>query len=335
MIIVLYIGWLMKALLCTTYGPASGLELQDIPEPQITDDQVLIDVSHCGLNFPDTLTIKGEDQYGPPMPFSPGGEYSGVISEVGANVDHVKVGDRVLVGTIWGGLREKAAAPGYNLHKLPDGMSFEIASIFLVTYGTAYHCLVDRAQLKFGETVAVLGAAGGIGLATIQVAKALGARVIACASTDEKLDVCRKSGADEVINYSNEDLKLRLKELTGGKGVDVVCDPVGSDYSEAALRATAWNGRFMVLGFTAGQIARIPLNLPLLKGNSISGVFWSTFVRKEPELNRKNINSLFALWIEGKIAPVVYKTYSFKDAKIAFDDIQERRVMGKVSIKVG
>lgn len=324
----------MKALLCTSYGPASGLEFSEIDNPQLSEDQVLIDVSHCGLNFPDTLTIQGKDQYGPPMPFSPGGEFSGTVAEIGSAVDHLQVGDRVLAGTIWGGLREKAVASAYNVHKIPDSMEFETASVFIVTYGTAYHCLVDRARLQPGETVAVLGAAGGIGLAIVQIAKALGARVIACASTDEKLMVCKKSGADELVNYTNTDLKIALKELTGGKGVDVVCDPVGSEYSEQALRATAWRGRFMVLGFTAGQIAKIPLNLPLLKGNSVSGVFWSTFARLEPDLNRQNINALFKLWEDHKISPVVYKTYSFDLARAAFDDILERKVMGKVSIKV-
>lgn len=325
----------MKALLCTSYGPASGLEFQDIVEPEIASDQVLIDVSHCGLNFPDTLTIQGKDQYGPPMPFSPGGEYSGVVASVGSEVDHVKVGDRVLAGTIWGGLREKAVAAAYNVHKLPDDMSFETASVFIVTYGTAYHCLVDRAQLQPGETVAVLGAAGGVGLAIVQVAKALGARVIACASSDERLEVCKRSGADEGINYSHEELKSRLKELTGGKGADVVCDPVGGEYSEKALRATAWQGRFMVLGFTAGQIAKIPLNLPLLKGNSINGVFWSTFARRQPEDNRHNVNALFELWKNGKLKPEVYQVYPFDQAREAFSDILERRVMGKVAIRVG
>lgn len=324
----------MKSLLCTTYGPPSNLEYKDINDPQPAEGQVIIDVNHCGLNFPDTLTIEGLDQYGPPMPFSPGGEYSGIVSAVGEGVEKIQIGDRVLAGTIWGGLAEKAVAGAYNVHKIPDEMDFETASVFIVTYGTAYHCLVDRASLKPGETVAVLGAAGGVGIACVQVAKALGARVIACASTDEKLEVCKRSGADELVNYSKENIKSRLKELTNGQGADVVCDPVGSEYSEQALRATAWRGRFMVLGFTAGQIAKIPLNLPLLKGNSINGVFWSTFARKQPDDNRQNINALFDLWKEGKLHPEIYKVYPFDRAKEAFSDILERRVMGKVAIRV-
>lgn len=323
-----------KAWVCNSYGPPESLNLENVEIVDPGPDEIQVEIRSCGLNFPDTLTIRGKDQYKPDLPFSPGAEHSGVVVAAGKNIDRFKVGDRVMSGTVWGSMRETITLKPYNVHHIPDEMDWNSAAVFPVTYGTAYHCLVDRARLLPGETVAVLGAAGGVGLAVIQVAKALGASVIACASTQEKLELCRQMGADHVVNYKEEDLKARLKELSNGKGVDVMCDPVGGKYSEAALRATGWGGRYMVLGFTDGQIARIPLNLPLLKGNAIVGVFWSTFARSYPEKNQANFNSLISLYTSGKLQPSIYKVYSFEEAPKAFADIEERRVQGKVVIEV-
>jgi NADPH:quinone reductase len=325
----------MRALLCKAYGPPSSLKVEEVETPIPGVGEIAIEVEACGVNFPDTLTILGQDQYHPPLPFSPGGEYAGTVVALGQGVEEFAVGDRVLTGTVWGGMREVAVAPVRNSYKIPANMDFLTASVFLCAYGTAYHCLVDRARLQPGETMAVLGASGGVGSALIQVGKILGARVIACASTDEKLAYCTGLGADDVVNYTKEDLKTRLKELTGGGGVDVCCDPVGSDYSEAGLRATGWGGRFMVLGFTAGSIPKIPTNLPLLKGNSIMGVFWSTSTRKQPEQNRANTQRLLEFYQQGKLKPSVYKTYPLEDAPKALQDVLERKVQGKISILIG
>ncbi|MEM7104862.1 MAG: NADPH:quinone oxidoreductase family protein [Bacteroidota bacterium] len=324
----------MKAILCRQYGPPESLEYADIPPEKPGEGQVLIDVYYAGVNFPDTLVILGRDQYKPTLPFSPGGEISGTIKAIGPGVKGFEIGDRVFAGTVWGGYREQVVARANNTFKMPDTMDYLTASVFLATYGTAIHCLIDKANCKAGETVAVLGAAGGVGTAVIQVAKALGARVIACASTQEKLDYCKANGADELLNYREVDLKKTLKTLTDGKGVDIMCDPVGSDYSEPALRATAWKGRFMVLGFTAGLIAKIPLNLPLLKGNAIIGVFWSTFARRHPDENRKNVTRLLEMYEAGKLKPHVHKTFSLKDAPLALFEISNRKVKGKIALSL-
>ena len=320
-------GWIVNE-----YGSPDSLNLEEIPSVAPETGEIRVAVKACGLNFPDTLTIRGKDQYKPELPFSPGAEFSGEVVEVGVEVTDFKVGDRVFGGTVWGSMREEITLPTYNVHHIPEGMDYQTAAIFPVTYGTAYHCLVNRAQIQSGETLAVLGASGGVGMAVIQVGKALGARVIACASTDEKLAKCKEFGADHFVNYSNDDIKIALKTLTDGRGVDVVCDPVGGKYSESALRATAWGGRFMVVGFTIGEIARIPLNLPLLKGNSIVGVFWSTFARRFPQINKENFRQLAELWKEDKLQPSIYANYPFEEAPKAFEDIEERRVSGKVVI---
>lgn len=320
----------MKAVVVRSYGPPESHMIEDIPSVSPGEGEVKIQVKACGVNFPDRLVMEGKDQYKPQLPFSPGGECAGIVMEIGSGVKHLKVGDNVFAGTVWGSFREEVIARGSNTFRIPENMDFQTAAIFIAAFGTAMHTLRDRAQLKSRETVAVLGAGGGVGTAIIQVAKALGAKVIACASSQEKLDFCKMNGADLLVNYSEVDLKSELKALTNNKGVDVLCDPVGSQYSEPALRATAWRGRYMVIGFTAGSIAKIPLNLPLLKGNAIVGVFWSTFARRHPEENRKNILDLLELYQRGKISPKIHGTFPLKDFVKAMNEIKNRKVRGKI-----
>ena len=320
----------MKAVLCKTYGPPEQLVLEDVPALTPTKGQVVLDVKACGVNFPDTLIIQGKYQFKPDMPFSPGGEVAGIVKSLGEGVEGVRVGSRVISFTGWGGFAEEVASDASKLIPIPDGMDFTTASAFVMTYGTSYHALKDRAKLQPGETLLVLGAAGGVGLAAIEIAKVMGARVIAAASTDEKLAVCKAHGADEGINYSTEDLKERLKALTKGNGVDVVYDPVGGNYSEVALRNTAWEGRYLVIGFAAGDIPRIPLNLTLLKGCSIVGVFWGTFAARNPKGNQQNLQELLTWFQQGKIHPLISATYHLKDAAHALNDMMQRKVTGKV-----
>ncbi len=320
----------MKAVLCKAYGPPEQLVLADVAPLTPAKGQVVLAVKACGVNFPDTLIIQGKYQFKPEMPFSPGGEVAGVVKSLGEGVDGVRVGSRVIAFTGWGGFAEEVAADALKLIPIPDGMDFPTASAFVMTYGTSYHALKDRAQIQPGETLLVLGAAGGVGLAAIEIAKVMGARVIAAASTDEKLAVCKEHGADEVINYSTEDLKERLKALTKGNGVDVVFDPVGGNYSEVALRSMAWEGRYLVIGFAAGDIPRIPLNLPLLKGCSIVGVFWGTFTAREGKRNQQNLQELLSWFQTGKIKPLISATYHLNDAAHALNDMIQRKVKGKV-----
>ncbi|MGH2480102.1 MAG: NADPH:quinone oxidoreductase family protein, partial [Ktedonobacteraceae bacterium] len=267
----------MKAVLCKAYGPPESLVIQEIEALKPGPGLVVIDVKACGINFPDTLIIEGKYQFKPDMPFSPGGEVAGVVKEIGEGVKGVKVGDRVIAFTGWGGFAEEVLVEAAKLIPIPERMDFATASAFVMVYGTSHYALKDRARIKPGETLLVLGAAGGVGLAAVELCKVMGAHVIAAASSEEKLAICREHGADECINYTTEDLKERIKTLTAGKGVDVVYDPVGGNYSEAALRGLAWEGRHLVIGFAAGDIPRIPLNLSLLKGASIVGVFWGSF----------------------------------------------------------
>ena len=320
----------MKAVVCKAYGPPENLVIQEIDSPKPGKGQVVISVKACGVNFPDTLIIQGKYQVKPPLPFTPGNEIAGIVKELGEGVDHVQVGDRVIVFTGGGGFAEEVVADAMQLIPMPEDMDFVTASAFVLTYGTSHYALKDRAQLKPGETLLVLGAAGGVGLATIQIGKVMGARVIAAASTDEKLAMCKQQGADELLNYAQEDLKERVKELTAGNGVDVVFDPVGGDYSEAALRGMAWGGRFLVIGFTAGNIPRIPLNLPLLKGCSIVGVFWGTFTARNPKRNQEHLSELLTWFASGKIHPVISATYPLDRVADALNDIMNRKVTGKV-----
>lgn len=320
----------MKAVLCKQYGPPESLVVEDVRSLSAGAGQVVIDVEASGVNFPDILIIQNKYQFKPPLPFSPGGEVAGLVKEVGSGVTNVKVGDRVLASPGFGGFAEEVACAAQAVMPIPKEMDFATASAFLMTYGTSHYALKDRAQLKAGESLLVLGAAGGVGLAAVEIGKVLGARVIAAASADEKLEVCKQHGADDVINYAKDDLKTKVKELTGGQGADVVYDPVGGDFSEAALRATAWEGRFLVIGFAAGPIPKIPLNLTLLKGCDIRGVFWGAFVARDPQRHAANVKELLDWYVAGKIKPQIYAKYPMKDVAKALDDISSRRVTGKV-----
>ena len=320
----------MKAVLCKEYGLPGKLVVENVPSPKPATGQVVVSVKACGVNFPDTLIIQGKYQFKPEMPFSPGGEVAGVVKEIGEGVTRVKPGDRVIAFNTWGGFAEEMVVDADRTIPMPSGMDFIPASAFVLTYGTSYHALKDRAEIKAGETLLVLGAAGGVGLAAIQLGKAMGARVIAAASSDEKLKVCRDNGADETINYGSEDLRARVKIITAGKGVDVVYDPVGGPYSEPALRDMAWKGRFLVVGFAAGDIPKVPLNLTLLKGCSIVGVFWGAFTKNEPDHNRENNWELMAMYAAGRIKPHIHATYPLERAAEALNEVLNKRVTGKV-----
>ena len=325
----------MKAVLCKSFGPPESLVIEDIEPVKPGKGQVVISVKACGVNFPDTLIIQGKYQSKPPFPFIPGSEVAGIVKELGEEVDNVKVGNRVIAFTGLGGFAEEVVTDAARLIPMPRGMDFTTASAFVMTYGTSYHALKDRAQLKPGETLLVLGAAGGVGLAAVEIGKVMGAHVIAAASSDEKLEVSKQHGADEFINYGTEDLKDRIKQLTGGKGVDVAFDPVGGDYSEPVLRSMAWGGRFLVIGFAAGDIPRIPLNLPLLKVYSIVGVFWGAFTERDPRHNQENLQELLTWFAEGKLKPHVSATYPLERTADALNDMTKRKVKGKVVLVMG
>ncbi|HKQ25573.1 MAG TPA: NADPH:quinone oxidoreductase family protein [Burkholderiales bacterium] len=320
----------MKAVLCKELGMPEKLVVEEVPSPKAAQGQVVVRVKACGVNFPDTLIIQGKYQFKPELPFSPGGEVAGIVKEVGEGVTSVKRGDRVIAFNTWGGFAEEIAVDAERTIPMPLAMDFVPASAFVLTYGTSYHALKDRADLKAGETMLVLGAAGGVGLAAIQLGKAMGAKIIAAASNDAKLQICKQNGADAVINYGTEDLRARTKAITAGKGVDVVYDPVGGPYSEPALRDMAWNGRFLVVGFAAGDIPKVPLNLTLLKGCSIVGVFWGAFTRNEPEHNRENNYDLMAMYAAAKVRPHIHATYPLERAAEALNEVINKRVTGKV-----
>jgi len=324
----------MKAVLCKAYGPPESLVLEEVEPLKPGPGQVVIGVKACGVNFPDTLIIEGKYQFKPEMPFSPGGEVAGVVKAIGENVTGVKVGERVIAFTGWGGFAEEVLVEATKLIPMPDGMDFTTASAFVMVYGTSHYALKDRARLQPGETLLVLGAAGGVGLSAVELGKIMGAHVIAAASSDEKLAICREHGADECINYSSEDLKERIKTLTRGRGVDVIYDPVGGNYSEAALRGMAWEGRHLVIGFAAGDIPRIPLNLALLKGCSIVGVFWGSFTARDPQRNQEHLRELATWFQEGKIRPHISATYALARAADALNDLLTRKVMGKAVLLV-
>ncbi len=324
----------MKAVLCKAFGPADSLVLEDIASPQPKGNEVLLDVHAAGVNFPDTLIIEGKYQFKPPFPFSPGGEAAGVVAAVGEKVGHLKVGDRVMALTGWGSFAEQVAVPGYNVMPIPKGMDFASAAAFGMTYGTSMHALKQRGNLQPGETLLVLGASGGVGLAAVEIGKALGARVIAAASSAEKLAVAKNAGADELINYSEGSLKDQLKTLTGGKGVDVIYDPVGGELFEEAFRSIAWNGRMLVVGFASGTIPSLPANLTLLKGASLVGVFWGSFAQRQPQDNAANFQQLFHWFAEGKIKPLVSQTFPLSQAGAAIDTLGQRRAVGKIVVQV-
>ena len=322
----------MKAVLCKAYGPPDSLVLEDVPAPEPGPGQVVVGVKACGVNFPDTLMIQGKYQHKPEFPFSPGGEVAGTVLRVGPGVEGVDVGDRVIAYTGYGGFAEEVVAGADRLIRMPAGMDFVQASAFVLTYGTSLYALKDRGRLAPGETLLVLGAAGGVGIAAVEIGKALGARVIAAASSEDKLALCREHGADETIDYGREDLREQLRALTGDRGVDVVYDPVGGPYTEPALRGTAWGGRFLVVGFAAGEIPRIPLNLPLLKGCDIVGVSWGGFLRRDGSRTAAHLEELVSLYATGKLKPHVTVTYPLERAAEALDDIMQRRAKGKIVV---
>lgn len=324
----------MRAILCETYGPPASLNLRDVPDLTAEPGKLIVRVHAAGVNFPDTLIIQGKYQFQPPMPFSPGSEVAGVIEQIGDGVTGWSIGDHVIAFTGWGGFAEQVVVDPGQLVRVPDGLDLTLAASFILTYATSYHALKDRAALQSGETLLVLGAAGGVGLAAVELGKMMGARVIAAASSKEKLAICAEHGADELIDYSSEDLRARLKELTGGQGVDVVYDPVGGDFSEKALRSIAWKGRFLVVGFAAGDIPKIPLNLTLLKGCQIVGVFWGAFASRERAQNEANNAELLGMLQDGKLNPLVSKTYPLEQTAQALDDMLARRVTGKVVVTI-
>ena len=325
----------MKAILCKTYGLPSTLVLEELESPQPKEKEILVTLKACGVNFPDTLIIQGLYQFKPALPFTPGSDIAGIVKAVGEGVKHIKVGDEVFGFVTHGGFAEEVIVPSNACFLKPKGMDFPTAASFMMAYGTSYHALKDRALLKEGETLLVLGASGGVGLAAVELGKLMGAKVIAAASSDDKLALCKEYGADETLNYNTEDMKMRLKELTNGKGVDVVYDPVGGNYTEGALRSMAWEGRFLVVGFAAGDIPKIPLNLALLKGCSIVGVFWGGFAMKTPQKNLQNTIELMQWYSEGKLKPHIHAVYPLADAPKALEEMMNRRVKGKIVIGMG
>jgi NADPH:quinone reductase len=325
----------MKAVLCKAYGPPESLVVEDIPSPTPGPGEAVIAVKAASVNFPDVLIIQNKYQVKPPLPFSPGSEVAGIVETVGDGVTSFKPGDAVFAITTHGAFAEKLQIEAQRLMSIPAGMDFATAAAFGLTYATSEHALVDRGALGAGETLLVLGAAGGVGLAAIEIGKALGARVIACASTDDKLAVCREHGADGTINYATEDLRERIKALTGGNGPDVVYDPVGGPYTEPALRSIAWRGRLLVVGFAAGEIPKIPLNLTLLKGCSIVGVFWGEFTRREPQRFAESMQQLGRWYAQGRLKPHVSETFPLERAADALTLMAQRRVTGKIVLVVG
>jgi NADPH2:quinone reductase len=322
----------MKALLCTRYGPADLLEYRDVPTPVAGPGEVVVGVRAASVNFPDVLIIENKYQFKPQLPFTPGSELAGVVTQVGAGVTTVGVGDRVMAFTTYGAFAEEVALDARRVLPIPAGMEFESAAALLLTYGTMDHALRDRGQLAAGETVLVLGASGGIGIAAIEIAKALNARVIAAASSGDKLAVCRAHGADEVIDYATEDLRERIKALTAGRGVDVIVDPVGGPYTEPALRSIAWRGRLLVIGFAAGEIPRIALNLTLLKGCAIVGVFWGDFLRREPDAFAASVAQIGRWHAEGKLRPHISATFPLARAAEAIKLMAARQAVGKIIV---
>src|SRR5687768_6996133 len=324
----------MKAILCKQFGPPDSLVFEEVASPGAGPGEVVVSVKAASVNFPDVLIIQNKYQFKPPLPFSPGSELAGVVKAVGGGVKGYKPGDKVIAFTTFGAFAEEVKTEAARLLPLPEGMDFASGAAFLLTYATSDHALRDRAALKAGETLLVLGAAGGVGLAAVEIGRALGARVIACASSDDKLAVCREHGADATINYAGEDLRERIKVLTDGRGVDVVYDAVGGPYTEPAFRSIAWRGRLLVVGFAAGEIPKLPLNLPLLKGASIVGVFWGDFARREPRQFGESVRQLGAWYREGKLRPHVSQTLPLARAADALKLMAARQVKGKLVLTV-
>ncbi|CAN7393710.1 NADPH:quinone oxidoreductase family protein [Phenylobacterium sp. LjRoot225] len=322
----------MRALVCESYGPPESLKLRDIAIPEPGPGEVLIRTHVAGVNFPDTLIIENKYQIKPPLPFSPGGELSGLVAKVGPGVTGFRPGDRAAALTNWGAFAEYVVAQAARTTHVPDTMPLDIAAAFTMAYGTSHHALKQRAQLQPGETLLVLGASGGVGLAAVELGKVMGAHVIAGASSPEKLQIARDYGADQLIDYSAQDLKATLKAMTGGKGVDVIYDPVGDRLAEPAFRSIAWGGRYLVVGFAGGQIPSIPLNLPLVKGASIVGVFWGDFVARTAKLHAENMAELYAWYAEGRLRPLISQRFDLARGGEAIRWIQDRKAHGKVVV---
>jgi NADPH2:quinone reductase len=323
----------MRAVRCTRHGPPETLSIETLPDLHPASGEVVIEVKAASVNFPDVLIIQNKYQFKPPLPFTPGAELAGIVRETGAGVTRFKPGMRVAAYTAHGAFAEQALAREDACIALPDDVDLASAAAFTLAYGTSYHALADRAALVAGETLLVLGAAGGVGLAAVQIGKALGARVIAAASSAEKLAVCTANGADATIDYSREDLRERIKALTDGRGPDVIFDPVGGEYAEPAFRSIAWRGRYLVVGFANGEIPKLPFNLPLLKGASIVGVFWGDHMKREAELGAAGFERMVGWIREGKLKPHVSKRYTLDETPQALDDMAHRRVTGKVVIE--
>ena len=332
----------MKALLCKEFGPPETLSYEDIDDPVVSPGKVIVDIYSASVNFPDVLIIEDKYQFKPSLPFAPGGESSGIISEIGEGVKDFKIGDKVIVSSGWGSFAEKISIDQGSLTLIPESMDFDIAASFLMTYGTSHHALKDRAKLKKDESMLVLGAAGGVGLAAVEIGKAMGAHVIAAASTEEKVNICLEHGANEGLIYKTgtldrddqKSLSNKIKEMTDGKGVNVIYDPVGADYAEPTLRAIAWDGRYLVVGFAAGYIPKIPLNLTLLKGCQIVGVFWGAFKSLFPNEHNDNIKDLLKMYEDGFLKPHISEVYDLADGAKAIRDLADRKAKGKVVVRV-
>lgn len=323
----------MKAIVCRDWGVPDTLVIEDLPDVIPGPGHVAIDIKAAGVNFPDVLIIQNKYQVKPALPFTPGSELAGVVRAVGDGVTQVKTGDQVIAFAGQGAFAQQISAPVQAVMPMPSGMDFDTAAAITLTYGTSHHAVVDRGQLKTGETMLVLGAAGGVGLAAIEIGKALGARVIAAASSAEKLKVCKAHGADDVINYTAEDLREAVKGATAGKGPDVIYDPVGGMYAEPAFRSINWRGRYLVVGFANGEIPKLPLNLPLLKGASLIGVFWGDFARREPDANAAAMRQIMGWLAEGKIRPHISGRYALAETPQALNDMAARKVTGKIVIQ--
>jgi NADPH2:quinone reductase len=320
----------MHAWLCENPVGVDALSWKELPTPQPGAGEVLLEIQAASLNFPDLLIVQNKYQMKPPLPFVPGSEYAGVVHAVGEGVKHLQVGQSVACLSGTGGFGTHTLAPAQLCMPLPPGFAPVDAAAFIMTYATSHHALMDRGQLKAGETVLILGAAGGVGTAAIQIAKAAGAKVIAAASTAEKCALCTAQGADATINYGTENLREAIKTLTDGKGPDVVYDPVGGEFAEPAFRSIAWRGRYLVIGFAGGPIPNLPLNLPLLKGASLVGVFWGDFARREPQANATMMAELAQWYAQGKIKPVIDRTMPMSELKAAYARMGSRAVMGKL-----
>lgn len=324
----------MKAIVCKTYGPPENLALEEIDDPVATENEAVVQIYSASLNFPDGLQIQGKYQFQPPMPFTPGSEVGGIITSVGAGIQGFVVGDRVMATPGIGGLAEQVAVKTDGLRKIPDSMDFKTAAGFAMIYTTSYYALKQRAHLQAGETLLVLGASGGVGLAAVELGKLMGARVIAAASSDEKLDFVNRLNPDALLNYGDGELKERVKELTGGTGADVIYDPVGGDLFDQSCRCINWNGRLLVVGFASGRIPEYKANLALLKGSSMVGVFLGRFRKEEPAEYENNFAELLDMYDAGKLKPIVTESFAMTDFVDAFNVFTERKVMGKVTLEI-